>query len=282
MPIINGPQLVATPQPPQRQYGIFDVALGPMPFPDPNSGAGGVTYVPDTCEDDVFVVALNCPPITGTKTFSGNEAAVSGQAFAVMTSYTCGSLGYSFEESERKVRTRMALREQRAVERRLWQGSTGVLGTITGQFRNATNLGSAGCPVTAVQLLEQALADNGIVGGIIHARPGMAAHLANNHLIDQAGRVKQTPLGTPYAFGQGYDGTGPTGQAATATTEWMYASGRVAIWQDAEVFVPPPRQTFDKALNQMMVLAERMYITTVECGVFAVEVTRTCTTAGSA
>lgn len=278
----NGPFLIEAPPAPGRPYGLFDVALGPMPFPTQNLG-GGVIYVPDTCEDDIFLVDMSCPPITGTKTFTGIEAPVSGAPFAVYTSYTCGSLGFSFAEAADRVRTRMALREQRAVERRLWQGSTGAGGTIAGLFATATNLGTAGCVTEAVEVLEQTLADAGVVGGIIHARPGMAAHLAQAHLIEKGqGRRKQTAIETPYVFGQGYGGTGPTGQAVSTSAEWMYATGRVLVWQDPEIHVPDPRQTFDKPTNQMFVLAERVYAVAVECGIWAIQVTRDCTTAGSA
>lgn len=273
----NGPTYIATPPAPQVPAGIFDVALGPMPFPAQSIG-GGVVYVPDTCADDVFLVDMSCPPITGTKTFTAIEAPVSGAPFAVYTSYTCGSLGFSFDEAETRVRTRMSLREQRAVEKRIWSGSTGAGGTITGLFRDATSLGSFDCIAKGVQVLEQALADNGVVGGLIHARAGMGARLLAGGLLATAGpntRVAKTIIGTQYVFGQGYDGTGPTGQAPSAAGEWMYASGRVLIWRD-EVVVPPPRQTFDKVTNQMHLLAERVYAVAVECGVWAVNVGTGC------
>jgi hypothetical protein len=281
--INNAPYLAPTPAAPQRQYGLFDVAMGPMPFPVPQAVGGGVLYVPDTCEDDVFLYAMNCPPVSGSKTFSVNEAPVSGMPFAVITSYVCGALGYSFEESEQKVRTRMALREQRAVERRLWQGQPGgdsTLGAIPGLFQAATPLAAAGCVTEAVEVLEQALADNGVLGGTIHARPGMASHLSQGHLLlEGSGRVKSTWLGTPVVFGQGYNGTGPAGEAVTGDVEYMYASGRVSVWA-TDTVVPPPRQTFDRAGNQMMLLAEKVYAVAVECGVWSVAVTRNCTTAG--
>jgi hypothetical protein len=283
MAIVNAPQLIETPPAPPRPYGLFDVSLGPMAFPEPATQAAGVIYVPDTCEDDVFLYAMNCPPVSGSKTFSTNESPVSGAPFAVITSYTCGSIGYSFEEVEQKVRTRMALREQRAVERRLWQGEpAGGIGGIPGLFRGATTLSAAGCITEAVEVLEQQLADAGVVGGIIHARPGMAAHFAQAHLLERgSNRRLNTMLGTPVVFGQGYDGTGPAGQATSTNDEYIYASGRILIWQ-SDVFVPPPRETFDRSLNQQMVLAERIYAVSVECGVWAVQVTRNCTTAGSA
>lgn len=278
----NGPMYIETPAAPPRPYGLFDVALGPMEFPTRNLG-GGVIYVPDTCVDDYGIVDFSCPPVTGTKSFAGIETPVSGAPFAVYTSYTCGSLGFSFDEARQRVLTRMDLHEQKAVEQRLWQGSTGNGGTITGLFRNATNLGSAGCVTEAVELLEQALADNSVVGGMIHARPGMAAHFASSHLIERGqGRRRQTMLETPYVFGHGYDGTGPTGQAASGSAEWVYASGRVLVWRTSDVQVPDPRQTLNRSTNQMYVLAERVYAVAVECGVWAVQVTRDCTTAGSA
>lgn len=281
--ISNAPYLTAAPVLPPRPYGLFDVAMGPMAFPVPQAVGAGVIYVPDTCEDDVFLYAMNCPPTSGSKTFSVNELPVSGMPFAVITSYTCGSVGYTLEESEQKVRTRMALREQRAVERRLWQGQPGggsTLGAIPGLFQTSTALPDVGCVTEAVETLEQALADAGVLGGVIHARPGMASHLSQGHLLlEGSGRVKSTWLGTPVLFGQGYNGTGPAGEAVTGDVEYMYASGRISIWA-TDVMVPPPSQTFDRTGNQVLVLAEKVYAVAVECGVWSVAVTRNCTTAG--
>lgn len=283
MAIFVGPTLIAPPPMPPRPYGLFDVALGPMAFPEEPSRGAGVQYVPDTCTDDVYLYDMTCPPVTGSKTFNVLETAVSGSPFAVITSYTCGSIGYSFSEVEQRVRGRMQLRAQRAVERRVWQGQTAAQGQgpILGLFRGATSLGSAGCVTEAMELLEQALADNGVVGGMIHARPGMAPHLEQAHQIQYGrGNRLQTCLGTPFVFGQGYDGTGPLGEATTTNTEYMYASGRVLIWQDPEVFVPPIGEVMDRTLNQIYATAEQIYAAVIECGVWAVAVTRNCTTTG--
>lgn len=280
MPTVNNAlALIEPPLPPPRPYGLFDVALGPMPFPvDPAVGAG-IQYVPDACEDDVFLYAMNCPAVTGSKFFSGVETAVSGAPFAVVTSYQCGSLGFSFDEARARVITRMSLREQTGVERRVWQGApAGGIGGIPGLFQSAQTLTAASCPTTAIGTLEQALADNGVIGGAIHARPNMAAQLARSHLIQStSGRRITTVLGTPIVFGQGYNGTGPQGQAVTATTEYMYASGRILLWA-TDVDVPDPRQVFDTTNNIMKMLAEKVYVAIVECGVWAVAVTADCST----
>ena len=287
MPSIpNALALIEPPPPPPRPYGLFDVALGPMPMPVPDAAGGGIQYVPDSCEDDVFLYAMNCPAVTGSKLFSGVETAVSGAPFGVITSYQCGSFGFSFAEAKARVLTRLSLREQTAVERRVWsglaQGTVGSPGAMPGLFQSAQTLTAASCPTVAVGQLEQVLADNGVFGGMIHARPNMVAQLARSHLIEttmQGRRVTNiaTKLGTPVVIGQGYNGTGPQGQAVTSTVEYMYASGRVLVWAtDADV--PDPRQVFDTTNNVMKLLAEKIYIAAVECGVWAVAVTSDCTT----
>jgi hypothetical protein len=279
MATIPAPALIEPPLPPPRPYGLFDVALGPMPFPVGPAAGGGIQYVPDACEDDVFVYAMNCPAVTGAKFFSGVETAVSGAPFGVVVTYQCGSLGYSFAEAEARIKTRMSLREQTAVERRVWQGiPAGGIGGIPGLFQSAQTLTPAACPTLAVGQLEQVLADNGVFGGMIHARPNLAAQLARSHLIEMGpGRRITTKLGTPVVFGQGYNGTGPQGQAVTATVEYMYASGRILLWA-TDIEVPDPRQTFDTTNNIMKTIGEKIYVAVVECGVWAVAVTSDCTT----
>lgn len=281
---IAPPQLLleAPPTPP-RPYGLFDVALGPMEFPSPPAVGGGVMYVPDTCEDDVYLYSMQCPEVSGSKGFAAVETAISGAPFSVITSYSCGAIGYTFEEAQQRVRTRMMLREQRAVERRLWQGqSSAGLGLIPGIFQSALTTTSAACPTEAIASLEQTLADNGVVGGVIHARPYMSAHLANSHLTEKDGRLYRTYRGTPVVFGEGYNGTGPAGQAVTSTVEYMYASGRVLIWGTGDTFIPPPGQVMNRTTNELKLVGEKVYAVIVECGVWAVAVTRDCSTAGTA
>lgn len=281
----TAPLLIDPPAPPPRPFGIFDAAIGPMELPSPQVGEYGLIYVPDDCVSDTFLYGIQCPPVSGSKTFSGIEAPVTGAPFAVITSYTCGIVGYSLDEARQRVLTRMSLREQMAVERRIWQGQQAggsVLGQITGLFRGAVSLGAAGCVTEAVEMLEQQLATSGVVGGMLHARWGMAAHMGNGHLLEHpTPRRFATPLGTPIVFGQGYDGSGPVAEQPDTNSEWMYASGRILIWQDSEINVPDPRQTFNTSNNQVLILAERTYAVAVECGVWAVQVTRNCTTASS-
>lgn len=282
MTTINAPVFIDPPPPPPRPSGLFDVAMGPMPFPQTEGQVAGVLYVPDACADGTFLYAIDCPAVSGTKMFTGIESPVSGTPFAVISTYTCGSIGFSWAEAERRVRTRLALREQRRVEERLWQGFGGAFGNLPGLLRGATDLGASGCVTEAIEVLEQALADNGVIGGVIHARPGMNAHLSGAFLVREAGRLFTTGLGTPIVFGQGYDGTGPAGEATSTNDEYMYATGRVMLWQDPAVLVPPAGQVFNRETNQLSLVAERVYAVAIECGAWVTKVTRNCTTAGSA
>lgn len=282
MAALAPPYLIDQPPAPPVPYGLFNVATGPMPFPVEAAQAGGVIYQPDDCVDDVFLRMINCPPITGEVSFSGIEGAISGAPFAVYSTWTCSTVGYTLEEQVQRLRTRHALRTQTAVERLLWQGQTSATdGNITGLFAGATNVGAAGCVTEAVELLEQTLADNGVLAGIIHARVGMSSHLAQAHLVYDRGRKKETCYGTPYVFGQGYSGIGPTGQAVDGTTEWMYATGRVVIWQDPTIWVPPAGDTVNRSLNTVNLVAQQVHAVAIECGVWAVSVTRTCGTTGA-
>ncbi len=276
MPTFSGLYYAEPPTPPMRPAGLFDVGMGPMPFPAPAAVGGGVQYIPDTC-GDVYLWDMQCPPVSGAKTFQALPAAVTGLPFSVNTSYTCSIVGMPYEEAKRRVLTRHQLRVQMGVERRFWSGGPAPGAFIPGLLRGATALTAASCPTVAIATLEQALADNGIAGGIIHARPYMSAFLANNHVLEKQGRGWVTKMGTPVVFGMGYDGTGPAGEAVTATVEYMYATGRVPIWYDPEVWVPPV-DVFNQSLNTLSLVAEQVYALGIECGKWSVAVTRDCTT----
>lgn len=267
----NAAVLINPPAPPVRPYGLFDVAVGPLPLPRIEAMSGGIEYQPDTC-GIARLWEMNCVPVT-SKVFDTGVPTLTADPFAVYTSWLCGSLGYSPEEIRARLLTRLSLKEQRAVEQRLWQGGGGVDGIFT-DAAEVTSLGQADCTTDAVRMLEQALADNGVVGGTIHARSGMSAYLASDHQIEHPRpNLMTTHLGTPLVFGQGYDGTGPS--AAPADSEWMFATGRIVVW-GSETIVPDIRETLNRTTNQWYAVAERVFMLTVECGIWGVTVNREC------
>jgi hypothetical protein len=276
--VFNALYYAEPPPPPVRPPGLFDASIGPIPFPSPNAVGGGVQYIPDAC-GDVYLWGMNCPPVSGSKTFLGLPTPVSGFPFAVLTSYQCSMVGIDYDEARARVLARAALFMQEGVERAFWQGGNAPgLPGLTGLLRGATPLTAASCPVTALAILEQGLADNNIFGGVIHARPYMAPFFANNHLLLPDGRGWKTHAGTKIVFGHGYDGTGPNGEAVTTTVEYMYATGRPIIWQDPEIFVPPVEGGLNRSTNILTLMAEQVYAMGIECGKWSVAVTRDCTT----
>jgi hypothetical protein len=276
--VFNAVYYADPPPPPVRPPGLFTAAIGPMPFPSPNAVGGGVQYIPDDC-GDVFLWDMQCPPVSGSKTFSALPTIVSGAPFAVYSSYTCSIVGIDYEEARRRTLTKASLFMQEGVERRFWQGSLATPGLpgMTGLLRGSTPLAAASCVTSAIALMEQALADNNIISGVIHARPYMAPFFAARHQLEKNGPGWMTKMGTPIVFGGGYDGTGPNGEAVTATTEYMYVTGRVPIWQDPEIFVNPVEGGLNRSTNVLTLVAEQVYAVGIECGKFSVAVTRDCT-----
>lgn len=262
--------LVTPPSPPRRPYGLFDV-VEPERLPRIEAEAGGIEYQPDTC-GTVRLWASECEAVTA-KVFDSGVDTLFADPFITYDSWLCGSIGYDIAEIRNRLRVRMSLGEQRAVEARLWQGGSGL--GIDGLFADATSLGTAACLTEGVRLLEQALADNGIAGGIIHARSGMSAYFAAEHLVEDRNGRQETRTYTPVVFGQGYSGVGPAGEAPTATTEWVYATGRVRVWRGDFIDIVT-RENLDRLTNQQYAVLERPYMTTIECGVWAVNVTREC------
>lgn len=271
--------LIDSPPPPPAPRGLFDACVGPAPFPVAPAMGNGVEWVEESCGDG-YLYPLTYPAPSGTKTFDPIGDTVNADPFAVYASQLYPPVGYTLPEIEARVLRRLALTEQRVVERRLWQGGGGV----TGLFRapTVTTLSAASCPAVAMAALEQALADAGVVGGLLHARVTMASQFAAGHLLERGGGGRPvTPYGTTIVFGAGYDGTGPTGNAVSDTTEWVYATGRVHVYRD-DPWVPPLGEVLNRSTNQLYALAERIYAVGVECGVWAIQVTRDCVTAGAA
>ena len=272
----NAPYLVPTPALPPAPRGIFDVSTGPLPFPVEPAMGHGLQFFQNAVGAG-YLLPVGCPAPTGTNAFDAIQPIVSGSPFVVVVTEQCARLGFSPDEGERRIRDRMTLSEQRLVEQRVWQGGGA---SLPGQFAGATVLPAASCPADAIASLEQAAATAGVWGTVLHARPNMAAHLSADKLLQPSGRGLATWYGTPVNFGTGYAGTGPTGQAVTSSTEWMFLSGRITVYRSDDVWIPPWQQMFDRQTNVQYAMGYRNYLTVVEGGSWAIQVTRSCVTAG--
>lgn len=272
------PFYVEPPAQPQTSYGLFSVAVGPQTEPQHAFG-GGIEYQPDSCTADHLypsVCGYGAVPVP-TKTLDGVEARAFAPPFRVYAGLTCGSQTYDFAWMQDRVHRRMIAGEQTAVESQFWGLGTAAdfpSYLLTASAITVTNLGASASIVAGLAVLEQQLASCYGHPGIIHARPRMAAYFAVNHLLARwDGKQWLTHRGNAVVFGDGYSGLGPANDPPTATTEWMYATGRVVIWRSDDILIPDPRQTFDRATNQYKLVAERDYALVAECCAAATKVT---------
>lgn len=125
-----------------------------------------------------------------------------------------------------------------------------------------------GTPVTntrlALGLLEQYAADNysglPIISGN-RVAVGMIPEL-------QVGSdySLHTIHGTPVASAAGYSTDGPGSAVSTATSAWLYISGKITIWKGPG----GEYEAYDLKGNRVYALAEATYVPTVECFVAAI------------
>lgn len=270
------PAWIEAPAPAPLPYGLFSAAIGPMEMADPH-WVPGVEYQSEDCGIARLYQAV-CDTTPQVKVFDDSTATTKGLPFVAYSSLSCGSQTYDFATMQARNERKLAGREQQLAEAMLWGD---VVGDTISYFHagapatniTVTNLGAAANTVQAVSMLEQQLATCYGHPGLIHARPRMAAYLASQHQNARwDGTVWRSMAGNTFVFGTGYSGLGPAADPPTATTEWMYATGRVAIWRNA-VQTPDPRQTFDRSVNQYRIISERNYVVAVECCIAAVEVT---------
>jgi hypothetical protein len=132
-------------------------------------------------------------------------------------------------------------------------------------------------------VLENAIAASGRAG-LIHASPATVTAAAVDHVVDVDPKsgVLRTMNGTVVIAGSGYaQGHPPLGvhPNATATQEWIYASGPVDI-RRSEIFMIPENvsEAMDRAQNLVTYRAERYYVVDWDTVVQSAVLVDRCTT----
>lgn len=177
--------------------------------------------------------------------------------FMVVAGVQCG-MGALKDQG--RAQAALAAAEPRLVERTFERGA--ILPALVSASTVTLNGGTAVKAKRAVGLLETYLRSNYGGTGVLHAAPILAEYLAPT----KDGAVLRTKLGTPIAFGSGYTGPNPTtGAAAPAGQVWLYATGAVTVRRTA-VQTPGDRaEEFDRATNQVLMIAERGVMVAVDC-----------------
>lgn len=269
-----------TPSMPLR-YGLLQAALGPFDLPV-HARNGGLRYVTSLCAEG-FGYEIECIDDQNSKAseFSLGTTTVTGLPFIIAATVTCGTVGYTFEEQRAFVMERLRGVEQAVLEEIF---STSTLGQGPGLVTAdgiTTVTGAGDSVVNVLSELERARYC-GFTGntaqygppGFLHVAIPVLNALKQEHIIEFDGTRWRTPMGTIVSAGC-YANNDPDGAAPADGVFWMYLTGQTATWRtpDSEVQVAPVEGSLYRAANQFLMLAEREYVVTYECGGFAKAVT---------
>ncbi len=274
------PMLIDAPAAPPVQYGLFDVATGPTNNLPVHANSSGAIWESEACGQPHLYPAACVDVAYPAMTYDTDGGTTTAFVFNVYASEKCAVAGRTNAEAEGRVRTKLALNEQFAVEKALWGGGDGVTGIFQQMqaLGSVTTLADTTTLTEGVALLEQKAAESYRGRAIIHARPRLQAYAASRNLVEGnagiPGQKLTTRIGNYWSFGSGYSGVGPASEAVDATTEFMFITGRVLVWRSPEVFVTPGDQILNRTDNQRAIHAMRTYAVAVECVVAATQVTR--------
>src|SRR5262245_24949439 len=199
--------------------------------------------------------------INATKSTRDGTTLVEGKPFTVYQLLTCRTVG-ELDTFDARARKALELSEGLSVELAFQQIA----------FAGATDVTPAGNPVDIVDglaILEQSMNRSYTGQAVIHMGRAAATRLASRAAVLRIGDHLETVLGSLVVAGAGYDPqSGPSAPAATA--EWMWATGAVTLRRSDIALVEPVLD--NPYTNQFSTLAERQYVTSVECTPQAVEV----------
>lgn len=268
------PLLVEKPTPtfPLR-YGLFQAAVGPLDLPV-HGRNGGLRYVTSICADG-FGYDIACIGATASKTasFSAGSTTVTGTPFLVYATQTCGTVGFTYDEQRAMVVERLKSVEQGVVEDIFSQSNNGQAPGLIAADGIVTVVGAGDTITDVVGELERAMYCGTVSYGppaYLHVPIPAFLRMKQEHLVEFDGTRWRTPLGTVVSTGC-YANEDPTGAAPADGVFWLYITGQTTIWRtpDSEIQVAPVEGSLNRTTNQFLMLAEREYVVTYECGGFA-------------
>lgn len=278
MAAIMPPASVPTPPVGPLRYGLFRAARAIVEDAPTQASLGGVQFEPAACGGAHLYSAV-CPPSTqAQKVLDPSTPAIVTRPFWATASQVCSPVGRDFTEQRRLAVQRLLGGEQTQVEAAFWDGggvNAGPSLTTMGATVVATTLTSFGGRLsTLIAAFQKAYGYQ----GTLHANTAVEGAAAYGNMLirpdtpDIPGHLV-TPTGEIWSFGAGYGITGPGDAAPAAGSAWVFMTGPVTIWRDAEISVQDPTQTFDRTFNQAEVVAERGYNVAPDClTAFAIEV----------
>lgn len=243
---------------------------------------GGLAYEAEDCSFENAGAGDPCG--TAAKTLTTNSSpTVENEPFYVWAGDQCSTFGSLARDGSGRARRKLLACQSRLIESELWLGTQAQAATpdwpnrwlANDAFANTISTGPSLSPVDALACLEQGIADcacNGI--GMIHATRALVTLWTSSWLVFREGNRLFTVLGTIIVPGGGYDGSGPSGQAAVDGSVWAYATSPVSVrLSPIEVLPRNAVEAVNRETNTISFRAERLASVTFDpCCHLAVEV----------
>lgn len=269
-----------TPNAPLR-YGLLQAAVGPLDLPI-HARNGGLKYVTALCAEG-FAYENECITTLNSKSsfFSAGTTTITGTPFVVVATVKCGTVGYTPEEQRAFVVERMRGVEQSVVEETFSTGAVAQSPSLTAASGIITVTGAGDTLTDVMGELERARycgfganQTQYAVPGYFHVALPVFLRMKELHLIEFDGTRWRTPTGTVVSAGC-YANNDPAGAAPADGVFWIYITGQTVVWRtsDADMEVMPIEGALQRSTNQVLMMAEREYVVTYECGGFAKAVT---------
>jgi hypothetical protein len=268
-PVVEVPE----PTPVPAGFGLYSVAQ--LADPTDKHTQAGVTWRPTIC-GVATPFPINCPE-DYTLGFVEGVPFAETRPFGIAVGLRCKLVGITIPEMREVVREQLRLTESRGVEVGYLRGEVLPDGSPSPHLHDvpAENVLGGG-PVSAamgIGLLEEAIGNMTGAQGVIHA-PRLSIGTLGGQVAADGGKLR-TKLGTPVAFGTGYDGSGPDG-TVPAGSRWLYATGPVQVTRGPVVDIPSEdREVLNRETNDATVWAARIVSVGHSCGIYAVQITLT-------
>jgi hypothetical protein len=219
--------------------------------------SSGLSFVPEGCgSTEVVSICANNELAVPT----GTAGIESFSPFGLVAADRCSTFSFRYRDYVARATRKLIACESKLIEAELWAGDLGEENSIIASSNADVVGGGAVDASVALAYLEQAIADCGCGSRMmIHLRPWLFNWLiANAHTeFRYEGNRYYTPMGHIVVPGNGYLGTGPTGQPV-ASTEWMYATGLVTAYRWPISITPGSlAEATERRTNTVTMYAER-------------------------
>ncbi len=266
-----------TPNTPLR-YGLFQAAVGPKDFPDIHMRGGGLWYRAAPCGTGQGY-EINCLDALDTKVFSDSGLdIVTGVPFVVMANYECMPTGDTPEQAlaqaEALTLQTVVIWEQALVEAVFSSGVVAQAPSLANNPAVVTLTPTSTNVIDVISELENAMYCTSQYGqpAYLHMPIFVFNRMKSEHLIEFDGKRWRTPMGSVVSPGC-YAGTDPDGAEPDPGVFWIYATGQTTVWRSADAFIAPVEGAWNRTTNEYTGLAEREYVVTFECAIYAAPTT---------